>query len=78
MPAQSHQGDSFVYIAAEQGAVDQLMLREKAQTFPIRLGSSSSYSYPVFSPNDKQIAAIAQQSNHEFAIEIFTADNQQS
>ena len=78
MPAQSHKGDSFVYIAAEQGAVDQLMLREKAQTFPIRLGSSSSYSYPVFSPNDKQIAAITQQSNHEFAIEIFTADNQQS
>lgn len=78
MPAQSHQGDSFVYIAAEQGAVDQLMLREKGQTFPTRLGDDSSYSYPVFSPNDTQIAAIAQQPNQEFSIEIFTAENQQS
>ncbi|MCL1093842.1 winged helix-turn-helix domain-containing protein [Shewanella kaireitica] len=78
MPAQSHQGDSFVYIAAKQGAVDQLMLREKTQTFPKRLGSTSSYSYPVFSPNDKRIAAIAQQPNQQFAIEIFTADNRQS
>ncbi|GIU12004.1 MULTISPECIES: winged helix-turn-helix domain-containing protein [unclassified Shewanella] len=60
MPEISNDGSSLVFIGGSQHAQNTLMLRSLEKTYAVNIGEKgTSYSSPVFSGEDSQIAVIA-------------------